>query len=635
MGGYENLVKIEEIKKKVEDGDLQTAQKILDTMEIKRIKNILDMNLLADVYEANGRYEEAKDLYLSIYEKARSRKSLFKLINILIKLNDAQEAEYYFEKYEAITPDDFYNYIFRYYIEKIKGGTYESLVAILEELKRKEYIEKWAYELAKLYYKAGMERECVRECTDIALWFGEGSYVEKAKILRSYYTGGADKEWIIRELKRRSNETRDQAAYRKAEDNTYSDYNATDEGSYYNEEAAFNEQGNEEYDAEGYAYTDRQGYAGYNAPTEGAYGEQGYEGYNAEEYAYTDQQGYAGYNAPTEGAYGEQGYEEYDAEEYAYTDQQGYAGYNAPTEGAYGEQGYEEYDAEGYAYTDQQGYAGHNAPTEGAYGEQGYEEYDAQGYAYTDQQGYAGHNTPTEETYSEQEYTGYGSEAYAENNDHFGDEFKVNVQDYIDEPEDSRPAEKVYNYEAADEQFVAENQLYEFADDRQEDYDIFSWLEKEYDFNAQDVFEEFLQEETVRSQLVSCMENILADESGNVIMLITGSTATRITSLAKKMAVFLNWVDRLQSSKLAKINADKLNKISIFTKKDVIKDCCLLIENASKLTERTIDNVLELSRELPSAIAVIFADNVNNLNMLFNKYPNLSDVIQNEIHLDL
>ena len=187
-------------------------QKILDTMDIKKIKNILDMNLLAEVYEANGRYEEAKDLYLNIYKKAHSRKSLFKLINILIKLNDSREAEYYFEQYERIAPDDFYNYIFRYYIEKIKGGTYESLIAILEELKKKEYIEKWAYELAKLYYKAGMEEECIRECSDIVLWFGEGTYVEKAKILRSYYAGEADKEWIMREFKRRSKSEEDRLA---------------------------------------------------------------------------------------------------------------------------------------------------------------------------------------------------------------------------------------------------------------------------------------------------------------------------------------------------------------------------------------------------------------------------------------
>lgn len=497
MGGYENLVKIEEIKKKVEEGDLQTAQKILDTMDTKKIKNVLDMNLLAEVYEGNGRYEEAKELYLSIYEKTHSRKSLFKLINILIKLNDAHEAEYYFEQYERMAPDDFYNYIFRYYIEKIKGGTYESLIGILEELKKQEYIEKWAYELAKLYYKAGMEEKCISECSDIVLWFGEGPYVEKAKILRSYYAGEADKEWIMQELKRRSKSTKGQA-----------DYDTSDESAYVDNNAAYNEQR------------------------------------------------YAGYDTREDASYGEEGYAEYDTQEY------------------------------------------------GPYDEQGYVAYDTQEYA---------ENTT----------------------DNFDNDFKVNVQDYIDEPSDYNTEGNGYNYEAADEQHVAEKPEYEYIDSKQEEYDIFSWLEKEYDFNAYEVFDEFLREESVKTQLVSCMENILADENNNVMMLITGSPESGITSLAKKIAIFLNWIDRLQTSKLAKINAEKLNTINIFTKKDVIKDCCLLIENASKLTENTIESIIELSHELTSAFAVIFEDNISNLSMLFGKYPNLADLIKNEIHLQL
>lgn len=576
MGGYENLVKIEEIKKKVEEGELQIAQKILDTMDIKKIKNILDMNLLAEVYEANGRYEEAKDLYLNIYKKAHSRKSLFKLINILIKLNDSREAEYYFEQYERIAPDDFYNYIFRYYIEKIKGGTYESLIAILEELKKKEYIEKWAYELAKLYYKAGMEEECIRECSDIVLWFGEGTYVEKAKILRSYYAGEADKEWIMRELKRRSKSEEGQAGYNSSDDNAYTDYED--------------------------AYS-RQQYTGYGAAPDGSFEGQQYEGYGA----------------TSDGAYVEQQYAEYDPQEYV----------------SYGEQEHAEYSPQEYETYGRHEYAEYGAPADAAYKEQGYEEYNPQADgAYVEQQ-YAGYD-PEYGAYDERGYAAYDNQEAQENTTTDGfDDFKVNVQDYIDEPNDYYNGENGYNYEVTDEQLVAENPEYEYIDSKQKEYDIFSWLEKEYDFNAYEVFDELLQEESVKAQLVSSMENILADEDNNVVMLITGSEEANIVSLAKKIAIFLNWIDRLQTSKLAKINADKLNTINIFTKKDLIKDCCLLIENASRLTDNTINSIIELSQELPSALAVIFADNVNNLTLLFGKYPNLSDFIRNEIHLEL
>jgi tetratricopeptide (TPR) repeat protein len=211
MGSYENIVKIEEMKKKVDEGDLLSAQKILDTMDIRKIKNTTDLNLIAEVYSQNERYEEAEELYHKIYEKTKSRKSLFQLIDTLIKLNNAEEADLYLDQYNKLAPEDFYNYVFRYKIDKIKGETFEHLIGILEELKKTEYTEKWAYELAKLYYKAGMEDKCIRECSDIVLWFGEGTYVEKAKILRSYYSGETDKDRIMDEIKRRAEEVNNQS----------------------------------------------------------------------------------------------------------------------------------------------------------------------------------------------------------------------------------------------------------------------------------------------------------------------------------------------------------------------------------------------------------------------------------------
>ena len=119
-------------------------------------------------------------------------------------MHDIQYAERFLIEYESLAPNDFYNYIFRYKIDKIKGEPYEKLIDTLETLKSIEYIEKWAYELAKLYYKADMEEECINECSDIILWFGAGSYVEKAKMLKSYYSGETNKESMIEELKRRA-----------------------------------------------------------------------------------------------------------------------------------------------------------------------------------------------------------------------------------------------------------------------------------------------------------------------------------------------------------------------------------------------------------------------------------------------
>lgn len=470
MGSYENIIKLEEMKKKVEEGDLETAQRILDTMDLKKIKNILDMKLIAEVYEGNGKYEEAKDFYFKIYEKTGSRKSLFDLLNIIIKLNDAEEAQYYYEQYERIAPDDFYNYIFRYYIEKMKGATYESLIEILKELKKNEYIEKWAYELAKLYYKAGMEQECINECSDIILWFGEGPYVEKAKLLRSYYMGETDKDEIIQELKRRA----------ESKDDGHDLSSDTEQ-------------------------------------------EHPLKSENADEKKDNEDDGSVGKREDN------------------------------PTD-----------DLEYNLSRDVRHYLNEEAVTDAGYEDNGYNGQDEQ----------AGLNA-------------------------------------------SETPEEI----SADESNAGSS----------EENELFTWLKSTYDFDPHVLFADYLNDEEIKLQLVQCLENILMDESNNVLILIGGPARFEKTDLAKKLAIFLNIIGRLKTQKLAKISADKLNTIDIFTKKDLIKDCCLVIEDASSLTESTLESALELSNELPDALPVVFEENIDKINKLFEEHPVLMDLLQNRI----
>jgi tetratricopeptide (TPR) repeat protein len=206
MKSFDNIIKLEEIKKRMDSEDYIKAQSVLDSMDIRKIKNITDLNILAEVYTRNGRYDEAMEIFLKIYEKTRTRKSLYQLIWIAIKKGNAEEAEDFLSEYQKVASDDFSYYIFRYKIDKLKGESFETLISTLEELKKTEYIEQWAYELAKLYYKAGMEEECIQECNDIILWFAEGSYVEKAKVLKSYFSGEVSKDMILEMLKQRAKE---------------------------------------------------------------------------------------------------------------------------------------------------------------------------------------------------------------------------------------------------------------------------------------------------------------------------------------------------------------------------------------------------------------------------------------------
>jgi hypothetical protein len=207
MGSYDIIVKTEEIRRRVQEDDFDSAQKIMDTMALKKVKNIADLSLFADVFIENEKYNEAMELLHRIYKKSKTRRTLYQMVEASIGRKNIEEAEIYLKEYEEAAPNDFSIFIFRYKIDKAKKEPYIILIDSLRKLKEYTYMEKWAYELAKLYYKAGMEKECIQECSDLILWFGEGSYVEKAKILKAYYSGEVDKDEIIENLKNRAANT--------------------------------------------------------------------------------------------------------------------------------------------------------------------------------------------------------------------------------------------------------------------------------------------------------------------------------------------------------------------------------------------------------------------------------------------
>lgn len=204
MGSYDIIVKTEEIRRRVQEGDYISAQKILDIMAFKKVKNIADLAFFADICIQNEEYDKAMELLYRIYKKSRTRRTLYQMVQASIGKRNIEEAERYLKEYEELAPNDYSIFIFRFSIDKIKKEPYMVLIDSLKKLKNYTYMEKWAYELAKLYYKAGMEKECIQECSDLILWFGEGSYVEKAKILKAYYSGEVDKDEIIENLKNRA-----------------------------------------------------------------------------------------------------------------------------------------------------------------------------------------------------------------------------------------------------------------------------------------------------------------------------------------------------------------------------------------------------------------------------------------------
>jgi len=182
---YEYRTKMEQIDKAKEIGDYQTAGRIAETIDWSRVKRVAVLCDIADLYDRIGRYEECKNMLLMAYERSPiGRMIVYRLCDVSIKLKDINEAKTYFDLFLQLAPSDPHKYILQYKIEKASGAPIDRLISILENLKSREFMENWAYELAYLYHKKGMITQCVEECNDIFLWFGEGKYVEKALELK-------------------------------------------------------------------------------------------------------------------------------------------------------------------------------------------------------------------------------------------------------------------------------------------------------------------------------------------------------------------------------------------------------------------------------------------------------------------
>ena len=185
MDKYEYNIKSDKIKKLVERKDYETAVKIADTIDWERVRNIKMLSTVSLAYEKVSRFEEAKDLLLMAYECAPvGRRFLYKLTELATKQGEFDEAEDYLKEFAATSPQDPSRLILRYEISKAKGEPTERLITILETYQKREFEEKWSYELANLYYRVGKNDECVKLCDEIVLWFGVGTYVDKAMELK-------------------------------------------------------------------------------------------------------------------------------------------------------------------------------------------------------------------------------------------------------------------------------------------------------------------------------------------------------------------------------------------------------------------------------------------------------------------
>lgn len=185
MDKYEYKLKLDQLKNLAAAEDYSTAAQIADSINWKKVRNSSTLCLVGDIYNHLERYEESKELYLMAYDHSPiGRNIVYKLTEAALKAGNVAEAEEYYQEFAEISSNDAKKYILRYQISCMKDEPLENKISILEELKEKEYTEKWAYELACLYRDQQDVQKCVAACDELILWFGDGPYVEKALELK-------------------------------------------------------------------------------------------------------------------------------------------------------------------------------------------------------------------------------------------------------------------------------------------------------------------------------------------------------------------------------------------------------------------------------------------------------------------
>ncbi|WP_404985832.1 hypothetical protein [Blautia obeum] len=186
MDKEEFRIKLEEINRLVEQKNYKDAMEVVDSIDWRRVKNVHTLCVVGEIYAANKRYDDSREIFLLAYHRAPiGRNILYRLIEVSLKMKDIDEAMEYYDEFLEVAPNDSTQYVLKYKIRKAEQAPLEEQIRILEDYKEKEFTERWSYELAKLYYQNGDTKKCLDLCDEMVLWFSDGKYVMKALDLKS------------------------------------------------------------------------------------------------------------------------------------------------------------------------------------------------------------------------------------------------------------------------------------------------------------------------------------------------------------------------------------------------------------------------------------------------------------------
>lgn len=623
MERYENIVKIEEIRKLTDDGQYQKAVKILDTMDLHRIKSLTDLSILADVLTENGRFDEAMELLGRIYEKSKTRRVLYQMVELSIKQGDADQAEDYLLKYQKAAPNDSYRFIFRYYIDKLKGEPVEVLIESLEQLKEYEYIEVWAYELAKLYHKAGLRDKCVRECSDIILWFGDGIYVEKAMLLKAYYVGEIDPIHILKAKDKK--ETRERLGLDKTKD-----YSSIREQ--INEYLAGEETGESSGAAE-----ETEEYRG------------------VEEGSKTEANSEDALAAKRDEAASESKKFEYKKAESNKPETKGSKIIASKTTGPESTDSegtnskrieYESIDSES---TDSKSIDSKSTDSKSTVSKSiGSKSTDSKSidsesieYEITDSESIEPESTESEITEPENTYY---ENTYSESTEPAGITPAYTKTEGIN-PEDtkavstySEPSEPdglerntVYGDDSESENGAGQEEEEAYGERGLEE-SIFTLFERA-SFDYQKELGGFLQSDEVKKQFQYCLENILSDSANSKFLSITGDKENGKTSFALKICKGLYYLKWIKTDRIAKITGENLNRVDILKQKDRLYGSTLIIENPGMLQADAAQRLYTFFKEMDDNIFVMIEGTRKEISSFLEGNPLFKEYFTYEISL--
>ena len=188
MDKYESKLRLDELKQLIGEEKYEQAADLCDEINWKKIRNINSLMQAGEAYEKVNRYDDAREVLLTAYDRSPiGRMIIYRLAELAIRTKNFEEAQGYYDEFVDVAPHDNLRYVLRYEMMKAQGAELSERIALLEELKEEEYTEKWAFELAFLYHKAGESEKCIDACDELVLWFGDGPYVEKALELKMLY----------------------------------------------------------------------------------------------------------------------------------------------------------------------------------------------------------------------------------------------------------------------------------------------------------------------------------------------------------------------------------------------------------------------------------------------------------------